>query len=452
MTKRLMAGLSTAVDHYNKGLDPSIAVMKAAEFHGFNPDMTTRLVETFNCARVLQHQKTASDRTTSVKLADADVVLTSLFYAKPQAKAAAVAPRLGAYCDDEIDWTATPAPTEKLASAEADQLSPRARLIEMQREVSAMVHDARDAEERALGLETLCGLTLRKAAEDLTLLWPEQARDRYARTAALLQSEKLACFSEFVACVPPDYRASAAEIAKEASHGIVDATGIESLTHAITEAEKAMKLATELRAISGTVHKAAMELERNTLVGLGAITGKTVVVEKSAADMLSLPENFKKAAGPEGGKGVAALKWLAGPPSKVNMTDSTLGVGHNLTVAPILDMATVNVPRTLYSERAEQNKLLSERLRNTQREVLLGELLTKDPVLADEAPEAVSAAYSALLQFAPEVADNRELARAYLRQAVHSTAVSPFDAELITRLDKNMLVNSGKLKGPGDSK
>jgi len=96
--------------------------------------------------------------------------------------------------------------------------------------------------------------------------------------------------------------------------------------------------------------------------------------------------------------------------------------------------------------REAANKKLSERLKNTQRQIMLEELMTTDPVLSTEDPETVGNAYKAVLSLAPDVASNKEVVRAILRQAVHSVAISPYEAESWTGLEKNIRQLTGKLQ------
>jgi len=56
----------------------------------------------------------------------------------------------------------------------------------------------------------------------------------------------------------------------------------------------------------------------------------------------------------------------------------------------------------------------------------------------------VAEAFNAILQLAPEMASNKEVVRAVLRQTVHSVAVSPYDAEIWTKLEKNLQNIRGK--------
>jgi hypothetical protein len=95
-------------------------------------------------------------------------------------------------------------------------------------------------------------------------------------------------------------------------------------------------------------------------------------------------------------------------------------------------------------ERA--NKALSERLKNVQRQIMLEDLMTNDPVLSEEDPERVAQAYQAVMQLAPDVSTNKEVVRAILRGVVQSVAISPYDAQNWTQLEQNIRNITGKTR------
>ena len=98
----------------------------------------------------------------------------------------------------------------------------------------------------------------------------------------------------------------------------------------------------------------------------------------------------------------------------------------------------VVVPDMNKNRFKRENTRISENLRNIQRQILLQDLMVNDPVLSEEAPETVAQAYAAVMNMAPEVSTNKEVMRAILRQSVNSVAVSPYDAEMWTKLERNL--------------
>ena len=79
---------------------------------------------------------------------------------------------------------------------------------------------------------------------------------------------------------------------------------------------------------------------------------------------------------------------------------------------------------------------MTERLKNTQRQILLQDLMVNDPMISEAAPDQVAQTYEAVMQMAPEVTTNKEVMRAILRQAIHSVAISPYDAKDWLELEK----------------
>ena len=77
-----------------------------------------------------------------------------------------------------------------------------------------------------------------------------------------------------------------------------------------------------------------------------------------------------------------------------------------------------------------QNKAITERLKNQQREVILHDLMMNDPYLAEADPQRIASTYQAMWQIAPEASLNKEVVRSVLRQGVHTPAVTPHDSVL----------------------
>jgi hypothetical protein len=101
------------------------------------------------------------------------------------------------------------------------------------------------------------------------------------------------------------------------------------------------------------------------------------------------------------------------------------------------DIVTTGLDSMIGVRKIEQeNKDLSETMHNFRRKMLLEDLIVNDPVLAEEDPDTVINAYRNLMDLAPEVSLNREVVRAILRQSVHSSAISPYDAKSFVDLEE----------------
>jgi len=81
---------------------------------------------------------------------------------------------------------------------------------------------------------------------------------------------------------------------------------------------------------------------------------------------------------------------------------------------------------------AKLNKALAEAKKiqdqNRSRALLLQDLITTDPVINKFPTHKVVDAYQQMLRIAPELSSEKEITRAYLRQAGASQALSPFEA------------------------
>ena len=69
--RKAMLALETAIKHANEGMDPSAAIVKAAQDSQLEAPMVHRLVEAFNVSKTLNHFKKSagSDRAGSFPIA-----------------------------------------------------------------------------------------------------------------------------------------------------------------------------------------------------------------------------------------------------------------------------------------------------------------------------------------------------------------------------------------------
>ena len=71
------------------------------------------------------------------------------------------------------------------------------------------------------------------------------------------------------------------------------------------------------------------------------------------------------------------------------------------------------------------------------------QVIVNDPVLSGENPQAVVTAYHTLINLAPDVSLNKEIARSVVRASVNAVAMSPFDAKAIAELEGELRKNLG---------
>jgi hypothetical protein len=94
-------------------------------------------------------------------------------------------------------------------------------------------------------------------------------------------------------------------------------------------------------------------------------------------------------------------------------------------------------------------------LDNMERQLLLQELLMTDAILSKAPAAKVARAYEQILRLSPQVAKEKEVVRAILRQAVAGQAIAPHEADQWTKLDldimRRKIVGNNYLQGRGDS-
>lgn len=87
---------------------------------------------------------------------------------------------------------------------------------------------------------------------------------------------------------------------------------------------------------------------------------------------------------------------------------------------------------------------------NRNRAFLLQELATTDPILSKQHPKKVVDSYEQMLRLAPEISNEKELVRAFLRQSTASQAIGPFEGQQLVEADTKLLKQRMLQKGlPG---
>ena len=83
------------------------------------------------------------------------------------------------------------------------------------------------------------------------------------------------------------------------------------------------------------------------------------------------------------------------------------------------------------------SKALTDRAKNLHRKFILEKLVTTDPILRGLPEEDVISAYQTLVQLAPDVSLNEDVARSILRSATttSTSAIAPYDAKTFVDLD-----------------
>lgn len=471
MKDRLVGALHTAVSNFNECGDPTKSVVKAAVAADFNTDQTSRLVEMFNTARTLYHFKKASDRTESFELADPARVLSSMFETTPEVKQAAAyhLDDTSAYSTPERSYIDAPAPTIKSAEAPnaCEGMTLEVTTSTILSEVQATRDIAKTAADEADIAGHSAGMYLGKVANTLVRGMYDPDGEKYARLYAGYGEQEafapvLAKLAEFVA---EKDKPDAGTMRKFASQRVIDDSDLREQVSLLSEARRWMEVEAELKAASIVLEKEAADLHRALLVAVNLEPQ-----EKTAEETLTgfFTCDFVKRAtrtststwdtvDPITGRKVEHKDIQDGKPPEpvppgmgegirgyVKDRVSQLGGGPSALDA--------YVERAFSGPKERENKALSERLKNVQRGIMLQDLMTTDPVLSDADPGAVAQAYETMLQLSPHTASNKEVVRAWLRQSVHSVATSPYDAEQLTKLEKNIVGNTAGFSGGSDPK
>lgn len=462
--ERLMGALHTAVQQFNECKDPNEAVVKAAKAHDFNADQAARLVETFNTARTIYHYKTADDRSSSFALAEPGVVIPTLFKEDTQKKAAVVHNhdysdydipeaeyrngmeiKSGAGVHEPVDLGR---PTEYM-DTNLDTLAERAyKIIHTQKDL------AKTARDEGRVAATKAAQVLSKLAAELGRGYIEQRKDIYARLVGGYTDEPEygPVVSKLAEFVHPELAATPA-----ATDVVIDDRDLGGFLGQMKEAKYWMEAEAEMLAMAGQLEKEANAFERDWLAEVLPIFPRQEVV--TVADFIE--DGLRKGAqAVKSGQTTITRteeKPLLTGEGKVQRVSkqtipSLFGTFEEATTSGIQEgikrpiaAGVESAVESLMSAPTEyENQALSERIKNVQRQLMMEDLLTNDPVLSEENPDTVVKAYQAVLNLAPELAANKEVVRAILRQTVHSVAISPYEAEVWTKLEQNIRNIAGK--------
>lgn len=454
--ENLMVALHDAVRNFNESGDPNASVVKSAIAHDFNTDQTSRLLETFNTARTIYHYKTAADRTSQFQLADATVVIPELYKAsKAEEKKSTFA--LSDYSDydiQEADYTSGMVIEKAAGVQEMEQSEPvdhadtnlDAQSNQAYRIINVTRDLAKTARDEANASATAASIILSKLAQALKLGYDDAVLSRYSNIVnGYSDHNRLGpVVTKLAEHMPAWVKKATVELKDE----VIDDRGLEPYIEAMTNAAEMMEVEAEMLAVADQMEKEADTFEAEWL----SIVLPTFPESKAASVVdLIVTDRLQKSAQTTTTSKRETVD-LFGMPKTITTNSETkpmlgeaitsgIGKGVETNLADL-----VSGLGTAFSEpREAANKKLSDRLKNTQRQIMLEELMTTDPVLSTESPETVANAYRAVLSLAPDVASNKEVVRAILRQAVHSVAISPYEAESWTGLEKNIRQLTGKM-------
>lgn len=85
---------------------------------------------------------------------------------------------------------------------------------------------------------------------------------------------------------------------------------------------------------------------------------------------------------------------------------------------------------------------------NSKRQMIFTELASTDPILSKHEPQRLADAYLQMINLAPELSMQKEVARGQLRQQMANQAMNPHDADILVGTNTDLLKQDALRKGP----
>jgi hypothetical protein len=441
---RLMEALDSAVSHFNGGLDDNASVVKAASDYDFNKDQTLRLMETYNTAKTISFLKTADDRSQSFSTAKPDDVLPALFDADEILKAAAPVEH-----HDYSFYAEAPSQQKTAgdysilddAAAEFSDDSLESVSHYALHRIGELKKTAGFCEDQKIMTGEVYDRTLQKIAQYLKPDYLEESLFPQAEVALHVMYKDAGdhIAEEIMAYLPADTkRANARDKAVRISIFDVEHPSLNGLLKDAhdcrTQWSKFASLEQHYNTESTSYEKGfkrAMHLETEDTDAFDEIND--IFTEDFASGLKSAQEAPASSSTLANVTGDARAATTAGLGLAQKGLASVADKATNMVAMPKVDVAGA-----LANPKAREAKGTADKMKNLQRQLILEELMVTDPVLKGENPDSVSRAYQTLIQIAPDVSLNREVARSILRQSVQSVAVSPYDAKSWSDLENEM--------------
>jgi hypothetical protein len=450
--EQLMSGLNQAVEYHNGGLDDNQSVIKAAADMDFNKDQAQRLIETYNTAKTIYFFKTADDRRSDFGLAEPEVVLPTLFTAPKQAPVKAASAVAGLH-----DYSCYDLPEQRFyrdTSVDAQGLIP----FEIQK--TAMPNDQtmrslterankqiRVARQSATHCRDTAGLCNAKYATNIQKIAQALPRGDFEQTK-LAQAEHAfweafgkdhvdPVMGDLLACMPGFYQEKRAAAHLEGQ--------LTDFGRHYPQVMGWMKEALQARAGHAENVAVADQFDKMAEEWHGEFMGEARLLRDPDPLDNFLPGGLAKraAANPTQPQTYSFSDLAGGGGGGKSQTTTLDRVGESVSrgVAGGLSEPITDAAKALTGGGAaaqNRQKQTVDRIKNLQRQLILEELSSTDPVLSGEDPDKIINAYQALWNVAPEVSLNKEVVRSVLRASTQAVSVSPFDAKAWADLENSI--------------
>lgn len=376
--RQLLAAVRSAIAQTNDGVDPNVALAKAAADQNYGPDFVERMVEMYNTSRTLAHLKHASgdERAVDFPIADAQEVLGRMFSVDPRREdieggemgKAANLMRLRLHEDEEPLF-------EKAAAYQHDGSA----------KFQKVLNAVRDLEQGIVNLRT------------------KRAEHEVKRDGALYKAATYFRTSGHVPFEDVDSRMQsmygrAGRLAMDVIWDSVEGLKTEKRAEAPTSPRLARMSDEPYCYIDQFIERS------KTMAELGQrISEKTAELEELKA---ALKERVGKACKEASGLASAATIGLVGRALEGSPALSGEATGEKAQ-ARMIQRAT---------DPAHENAL-----RGIQTETMLQDLMSSDPVISQYDPADVVDAYNELSRMSPVASSQPVVLRGYLRRLLESS-------------------------------
>jgi hypothetical protein len=399
--------LQYSVNEINKGTNPTEALKKAAEYYDLKYDFIQRTGEGLNTALYYNHYKTASDKAAEFPLADIQGVIKELY--------------------NENEKTANHFNSEQFPPVELFNPIPDLDKIftsPLHKEAYLKIADTPKNQPNQLSDKAV----LEKSAHYIAKLEKEAMNAKIAKIEAKNNME--ACFFNLADSFRKDagHRTSFEEFESQA----ISKFG-EEITPMLDLLYKQARL-TEERGIHDKGYQFFDNCpELNQLEKFYKYSDEMLASEKEAEDA-EYNVKFEKDYIAEIYKQAEELKKK---PTELTLSSTNEGQDK---YAGFLDEIFKNVAEKAKGEAPKKPSVSGNSVMdNFERQAILQDLLLRDPILKKENHSDVIAAFEQVVKIAPQVALQKEVLKAILRQMVSGQALAPHAAGQISELDLSLL-------------
>jgi hypothetical protein len=455
----IKTALNEAVQYVNQGNSPTEALKKVAEEMDLNPNYIQRTGEALNVALHYRHFKTAEDRAEEFAIADIPKVITDALSVSEKSAAKTLADNFITPDSDDVVFNYNRIlnnPQYKQAYLEIansdEQHDSFPTRVETLYEKSAQYIEklARQVEETEI----------HKVAAELHLndvfcaLTHEFRKDAAARTS--FEEFESQVFSKYGELAVPYLDLIHKTAAREEERGVHDKGYImfeptkeavlfdrliESAHELVALEKEAADALENYKYESAFAKEAYKEFKKtadikNSTENASETKAFAGDLQKDAAEDPVLDAVKKKVSDPE----FTIAKEYAKDPVIEAAAEKTAAGFNRDPLGDFLKGTFVDNLRSRLGGAAQSRPTKPNlTLENMERKLLLQELMLTDPILSRVNPVRVAKAYEQLLRLSPETSKEKEVVRAQLRAMVASQALSAHDADLMTKLDVDML-------------